>query len=855
MTARQARRRAPDRTTRPPTLWWAASCFTLASGFSALVYEVLWLKELGLIFGNTAHASSTGLAIFFAGLAAGSWFWGGRAAALRNPLRAYAWLEIGIAVAALPFFWFMDAYRLAYAPLFAATGGSDGLFLALKVALAVVVFFPPAFFMGGTIPVLGEAAIARAGQLGRRGAILYGLNTAGAAAGAFAAGFYLPAAFGFRTACLIAVAINLVIAAAAFVLAARLTPHEDAPAQRPRQAEPALRLPVDLWAIAAMSGFLTLGLEVAATRLFAQVLQNSVYTFSTVLVVFLLSLAAGSAAASWLARRELAQPWTVLAVILALAGVAFASVPFTFYHATGGLQYLAAREGWAGYVTTVFGTAFFVLAVPCAIAGIAVPFLLRLAQQETTAVGAVLGRLAAWNTVGAIAGSAATGFLLLPSLGLWRTVTLLAAAYFVASGLVLARRGARPVLQALPLAGLAALLTVLSPAGLPLLRVDRGEVVLDVTESVYGVTAVVQRGRDRLIKVNNYYSLGGSASLEHERNQALLPLLAHPDPRSILFIGMGTGITGAAVQPGVERLVVAELLPDVVTAARRHFDEFTNNLFGDPRVRIVVADGRNHLAAVTDRYDLIISDLFVPWEAGTGSLYTREHFRTARERLTGHGAFVQWLPLYQMSRSEFMIIARTILDVFPEVTLWRGDFFPERPIVALVGSNEVLPLDPERIAERGRRIAGGEVPGDAVRALTVPFYAGRLSAARHVVPPGPLNVDDRPVIEYAAPITQREQRTGAADWFTSLDLIEFFRDILEASPIERDPNLALLAPAEREWVIAGYHYHAAAAYRRLGDDRAASLHAAEFAARVPERFRRPPEEEPDDRVGAWEKGS
>jgi spermidine synthase len=409
-----------------------------------------------------------------------------------------------------------------------------------------------------------------------------------------------------------------------------------------------------------------------------------------------------------------------------------------------------------------------------------------------------------------------------------------------------------------PLAILTAVLTVADPRQLPLVRLNAaaGERLLEVRESAYGVTAVVARGAERRIKVNNYYSLGGSGSVEHERNQALLPLLAHPQPGSIFFLGLGSGITaGAALQPPVQRLVVAELIPDVIDAARAHFGDVTNRLFSDPRVRIVADDGRNFLAATSERFDLVIADLFVPWEAGTGGLYTLEHFRTARARLTERGAFVQWLPLYQMSQTEFMTVARTMLAVFPHVSLWRGDFFPERPIVALAGTTTRVPLDPERIARRGAEIAGRPVPGSAVRALVLPFYAGDLSRARRVVADGPLNTDDRPIIEYAAPITQRQQRAGAARWFTSVDLLDFFRRVLEASPPGDDPLLAAIEPHERAWVEAGYHYHAAAVYRVLDRGDLARSHLREFEARVPPPFRQPSRAEPTDRVAEWDLGS
>ena len=162
---------------------------------------MLWLKQLRLLFGNTAQASAAGLAVFFAGLAAGGWFWGTRAGRYARPLLTYACLEIGIAAAAAPFFWMMAAYRGLYAPVFEWTAGSPAILLLVRGALALLVLFPPAFFMGGTTPVLGQAAIPPGALLGRRGARLYALNTAGAALGAFAAGFYLPTAFGYRGAC------------------------------------------------------------------------------------------------------------------------------------------------------------------------------------------------------------------------------------------------------------------------------------------------------------------------------------------------------------------------------------------------------------------------------------------------------------------------------------------------------------------------------------------------------------------------------------------------------------------------------------------------------------------------------
>ncbi|MGE3511839.1 MAG: spermidine synthase, partial [Vicinamibacterales bacterium] len=737
-----------------------------ASGAAALIYEVLSLRALGTLFGNTAQASALGFAVFFAGLAAGSAFWGRRAVDTRGALITYARLEAAIAVSATLVLGLSAAYHSIYPWSYRLFGGSPALLTVVKVTLAVAVLFPPAFLMGGTVPIVAAVAVGPT-TLGRRGARLYAANTAGGATGALAAGFYLPAVLGFTGAYAVAMAINLTVAAFSYLLARRAPIAEDLISRRPRASGApgrAGRVPSVLWVLSALSGFLTLGLEVAATRLFAQVLQNSVYTFSTILVTFLVALAAGSVVASWLAQRA-TRPWTTLALVLIASSIAVAAIPFVFYRATGELRYLAPGHDWASYTGTVFAFALFVLAIPGAVVGIAFPFLLRLAQDHAAGgVGRLLGRVNAWNTAGAIAGSLTTGFVLLPSVGLWSTFKLIGLVYLVSGTAVLWFVAQAPIgVRLVPALLLLILSTALDPVRLPLVRLNEaaGERLLDVWESAYGVTAVVARGGERRIKVNNYYSLGGSGSVEHERNQALLPLLTHPNPASVFFLGLGSGITaGAAVQAPVRQLTVAELIPDVIAAARTHFSDVANGLFTDPRARVIADDGRHYLSTTRERFDLIVADLFIPWEAGSGGLYTLEHFGAARARLHPAGAFVQWLPLYQMSAHEFMVIARTFMAAFPQVTVWRGDFFPDRPIVALAGSATLAPLDPERLARRGQEIAGGGFSGEAVRALTLPGYAGTLSRAPHLNAPGPLNTEDIPADEDAAPITQRQQCAG-----------------------------------------------------------------------------------------------
>ncbi len=842
----------------PPSHVARLAGLVFVSGAVSLVYEVLWLKELSLLFGSTAYAASTTLAVFFLGLAVGSAAFGRWSPRLRSPLRAYAWIELGIAVSAALYFALLEVYFRLYGPIYSALVDQPAAFDAFRVALATLVLLPPAALMGGTLPVLGQHLVRQPDELGRYGALLYAVNTIGAAAGAFLAGFVLPLALGFDRAYLAAMAVNVAIAGLAWRLSrvdeGRAGPEPAAaPDRRSRMSRSrppaAAGAAGGAWllaAVAGLSGLFALALEVLWTRMFAQVLQNSVYTFSAVLVVFLAGLATGSALANRLCRAR-AAPARVLWMLLTLSGLGVAATPFAFHHLTDGLSTLATGDAWLPYVVSIFANTTLLLFVPTALLGAVFPYLLRAAEGSPVAPGAVIGRLGALNTAGGVAGALAAGFVLLGAIGLWNSIRLVAAGYLVLA-LATAWRGwpaprARLAPTAAALGALALLGTVLDASRLSVVEVNarRGERLLATWEGPDGVVAVIERAGNRRIEMNNFYTLGGTGSLEQEQNQALIPLMTHPEPRAVFLLGLGTGITaGAALRHPVERLLVCEIAPDVIAAAETYFDGPSGGLFTDPRATVRACDARNHLLGTAERYDMIIADLFVPWRAGVGNLYSREHFEAARDRLTAGGLFVQWLPLFQVSRREFDLVARTMLGVFEQVTLWRGAFSAETPFAALVGATEPTRLDPDVIERNGRYLSGGApLPDAAALAVTLPFYAGNLSAADGLIPPGPINTDDRPLVEYLAPVTQREERAGTRGWFNGPELATFLRELAASAPPARDPHLALLTAAERDFVTAGLSYYQGAVAARLGRDAEADRHFRDFARRVPIAFRPP----------------
>jgi spermidine synthase len=811
-----------------------------ASGLAGLMYELLWMRELALVFGNTAQAAATTLAMFFVGLSAGQYVGARRIAGTHNPLRFYALLEAALAASAASYFVVPPLYRAQWPVLFERLGGNGIALTSVLAVLAAIAMAVPCFCMGATLPAMGQLLVRRAEQLAPTFGLLYAVQTIGGALGAFVAAFWLPAVIGFQATYALAMAVSGGVAALAY-LASRgsvaVSPGPPAPPIGParRSTDSVVRSYRLGAAVACLSGFTALAVEVLWTHMFSQALHNSVYSFAAILVTFLFALSLGGLLARALARRWSHRPLTPLLVLLVLSGVGVAVSPFVFDSMTDGLRLFASGAGWAGYVRATFGCAAIVMLVPGVLIGSVFPYTLRLAGGSDSAPGSLIGELAFWNTAGAVAGSLAAGFVLLPLLGLWASLRV-AALLYILGGAALAfadRQPARALLA--PLGAAVALFALLDPTRLPHIHLAPGEELKSLRETSSGTVAVTESDGVLSLKLDGHYTVGANGAVDNDRRQAELPMLLHPQPRTLFLLGLGTGISaGAALFHPVDRVTIAELVPGIVEAAREYFAPFTNHLFDDARVQLVVGDARAVLRADPHRYDVIIGDLFVPWHAGTGSLYTREHFTDVRDHLTDDGVFAQWLPLYQLSWREFAVIAHTMLDVFPLVTVWRDDFSADTPIVALVGYRRARPLDLDAVVANVRRREGGVgYPETRAHALALLFYAGNLTAAQALVASAPINTDDRPVIEYLAPATPMEVVAGQAEWLTGTALSRLWAQLAAVTPPDTDPYLAAVPEQEREYVAAGRSLHDTSILRAAGQDADAQAAFADFARRVP----------------------
>jgi len=823
------------------------------SGFSALVYQVLWMKQLGLLFGNTSHAAGVTLAAFFAGLAAGSWLWGKRSSRSSNPLRIYAVLEMGIAVTALLYFVVLKGYQVIYPEVFQSVYSGTWLLL-IKFLLAMVLIFPPAFCMGGTIPVIAQYAIRQPSRFGSTSALLYGINTLGATLGALLAGFFMPMWFGFKGTCFAAIGITVIVAALALLVsrssaAARVVESADGTSHAQDHPADASRWHMNriaLTVVCFLSGFGVLALEVLWTRMMALVLENSVYTFAAILVVVLSCLAGGSLISSVLARRKWS-PHGVLAVLLVLSGISIALTPSVFMLLTHSFEYQAVKASWPNFVFFIFKICTLTIGPPALVLGTVFPYLMKTEERYASSPGRTVGRLATINTIGAILGSLACAFLFLEVFGLWRAMQIIGVMYFLMAFCMPSIRS-RVGLAVKGMSGVGLLLwvTVLNPGDLPVtgvLTTKRDEVTLKAWEGSDCTVSVVRGNEGLAVKINSDYGLGSTNGRVRLAMQAEIPLMLKPDTKSVFFLGMGTGITaGAALSekfPAVERVVTCELSPHVITASKEFMTnvdgvDLTNGLFTDPRSTVLTEDGRHYLMATKEQFDVINADLFVPFHSSAGSLYSQEHFESVKQRLKPGGLFVQWLPTYQLTEFDFHVIGRTMLEVFDQVSIWRCDFAPFDEVVAFVGHKGAVPLAACNIDDfqiRKDFIEGNEL--DQIAKTLNPqtallYYGGNMSAAKEWFAQYPINTDDKPVIEYMAPRYYRSKGKDETPWFIGPYLLKFIKDLQEKCPPDQDPLLIHRTSVNRHLPLAGSAYHETRLWARFGNQAEAARNWEQF---------------------------
>jgi spermidine synthase len=734
------------------------------TGACGLVYQQLWVRLLSLVFGVTVYAVSTVLASFFAGLALGSFVAGRLVDRARRPLQWYGVVEILVGVAALATTAALAGVERVYVGTTSFLPDSVGLLTVVRFVLSFAVLLIPATLMGASLPIVVRSALVRSGRLGERVSLLYATNTAGAIAGTLLAGFWLIGerglTFSFRLAAGVNIAVGLVALLGSRFWEAGVAEPVDpvaAPADSERRRDPVLpeRSRRVVLGVFIISGFVSLGLEVVWFRILVLYLASTTYAFTIMLATVLAGIALGSYLVAPLMRLRLDWLKVLVAAELILSLVALVSLYFLSksYAVTdrardalgflsSDLQPMLVASGLAIFPTTLlFGFAF--------------PIGVRLwsaaprgAPDES---GRRVGVFYACNVAAGIAGSVIVGFVLIPALGTRRSLIVLAV-LLLASGLVALAVAAPPRVSfavsgvAVGVFAMAAVTLVPNPWTAALTNRFPGEQLLWQEEGPQTTVSVhsVPDGSTRMYLDGLHQANTSPAMVGAHREIGSLPMVVHPDPEDALVIGLGGGVTAGGVAAfGYRDVDVVELSDEVVQGARLFFSGVNGDVVDQPNVDVRVDDGRNYMLTTDKKYDVITADIIVPQHAGAATVWSVDYWRVARDALKQDGIMLQWIPnLYD---TEYQLIMRSFLEVFPNATLWEGGGM-------LIGSKHPLTLDR---ASFERKLEDPEAR-DAMQAVGITDFdtlVARYTAGpddmRAFLGDGPLLTDERPRLEYS----------------------------------------------------------------------------------------------------------
>jgi spermidine synthase len=798
----------------------------LVSGVTALVYEILWSRYLALLVGGTSLSHTIVLATFMGGLAFGNAVFGRHADRYPDRLRLYALLELGIGVSCLlfpqVFSWLADVYLHIGRRL----GPYSAVNPFLKVALAAASMFIPCAFMGGTLPVLAKFVVGSLRELGPRIGWLYFINTAGAVLGCLLGGFYVVEHWGLEVGMVATSLVNLAIGAV-FYLASRGAgalegPAEERPVSDGAPASPAASVGVDytpgqartaFWCI-AVAGGVSMLYELVWIRLLVLSMGGTVHSFSTMLMGFITGIALGSA----LAGRVMRQPRNALALFglcevglaatILLALPEYERLPYAFYRMGSWLAH--TPETYPLFLGSQVLAACVVMLVPTTLMGAALPLASRVCVDRMQVMGRRVGSVFSANTLGTVGGTALTGFVLLPRLGLHGTL-LLGVAVSAVLGVVLlrawraspagspARALAEAVQRDAPREGpglwaaAAAALVVMAlvrlvphptwdsrliEAGLYRWerRFDPGswEAFVAFTRAqrvVYAragtdasISVVDEASGDRVVRVNGKPD-ASTSDMSTQLMIGHLPMFLHPRPERVMVVGLGCGATAAAVlrHPGVTA-DVAEISPEMVEAAR-YFESVNDRVLDNPRLRLSMMDAREFLLLTPERYDVIVSEPTNVWIPGVAALFTRDFYQTVQKRLRPGGVFALWMHVYAADREMVASVVSTVGETFPYVTAW---LILDADLI-LVASDRRPAFDPAVFAGRLEEVAparGLPSPSDGLALFKHPmlFLASQVATGEGVQVTWPFRgadryADVRPRLEFQA---ARAQYVGKA---------------------------------------------------------------------------------------------
>jgi spermidine synthase len=736
------------------SLWLVGICFVL-SGATGLIYEILWARMLGLVFGATTFAVSAVLAAFMGGLALGSATAGRVAARIVRPLRAYGLMEIGIALYALAVPLLFRVVDSLYVLIWNQFHPGFYAFNVWRFVLSCLVLLVPTTLMGATLPVLSAAILRTRTYASTSIARLYTCNLVGAILGTLAAGFVLLPNYGVRATIWTAAVFNIFIGLVALMIdgkgakdssqadEAEADARVEASALRPLSedeehaiadvgADVSKNRKFWLWC-AFVSGFVTIGTQVAWTRVLTMVIGSSTYAFSIVVALFLIGLSGGAYAVG--RKRSYGNPRRlILAVELLIAASLLLSLWVANQTPTLliNLGINLKVNSWLGLLALQALAAAVLLLVPALLMGTVMPLVLvwaTCARRESSV--RLVGRSYAVNTLGAIAGAFSAGFVLIPKGSTRLTILAAAALCVIVAGAAYEPTRAnadRDLYRGLKAGATCALLVTLffiAPSlnlgslsigaydGLVRVLAKSQGSIAESEDRKYsretnrllfykeGPTATVSVREDwgiRSLAINGRTNASDRDDMPTQVMVGVLPTLIAPRIENGLMVGFASGIsTGSMLQTQLKNLECVELEP-ATREASQFFNHVNNHPLEDTRLRLMIDDARTYLHVTRARYDIIVSEPSHPWVPGVANLFTKEFFELAGNRLNDDGIFVQWVQIYQLSTENLRTVLETYRSVFPHVMVFRVGGAARGKDLILVGSR--TPLSFAHMSER-----------------------------------------------------------------------------------------------------------------------------------------------------------
>jgi spermidine synthase len=677
----------------------------MGSGCAALIYEIVWFQLLQLAIGSSAVSLGALLGTFMGGMCLGSILLPKKISMRHHPLRVYAYLELGIGALGLLVLWLIPVLDRVYAAV--ASIGLQGVFL--RAVVAAICLLPPTLLMGASLPAIARWIETTPSGISWLG-FFYGGNIAGAVLGSLVAGFYLLRVYDMAFTTYTAVFINAAVGCIALLLARSA---EYRPPQAAASSVPVRSNDADIvYLVIGISGLCALGAEVVWTRLLATMMGATVYTFSIILAVFLVGLGIGSSVGALLAR-SIARPRVALGLCQFLAA---AGVGWTAYMLADSIPYwpvnpILSSSPWFTFQIDLVRTLWAVL--PATLMwGASFPLALAAVAAPGEDPGRLAGETYAANTVGAIVGALAFSIVIIPLAGTRNAERILMTISAVGAMMALVYLGKK--FAGWLLAGCFVIAFLIRTVDdVPWLSLAYGRRAITTTDA--GQPLYIGEGRNSSIVISQlpsgqrYFHVSGKVEASTEpfdmrlqRMLGHLSALVDKDPRSVLIVGFGAGVTAGSftTYPEIMRIVICEIEKLIPPAATQYFGKENYHVMNDPRTDIHYDDARHFVLTTTEQFDIITSDPIHPWVKGAATLYSKEYFEECKRHLKPGGVVTQWVPLYESDPDTVRSEIATFFDVFPNGTIWANDNNGQGYDVVLLGQVEPTRIDVDALQAR-----------------------------------------------------------------------------------------------------------------------------------------------------------